>query len=54
MVSELASTIGVKVCVEGVETVKQLDAICHMNVGMIQGYYFGKPMRLGEFEEKYL
>ena len=54
MVSELVSTIGVKVCVEGVETVKQLDAICHMNVGMIQGYYFGKRMRLGELEEKYL
>ncbi len=54
MVNELANTIGVKVCVEGVETKKQLDIACDMNVGMIQGYYFGKPMKIEEFEKKYL
>lgn len=54
MVNELANTIGVKVCVEGVETEKQLDIACDMNVCMIQGYYFGKPMKIAEFEEKYL
>lgn len=54
MVSELAASIGVKVCVEGVETIRQLDAVSNMNVGMIQGYYFGKPMKVEEFEAKYL
>ena len=54
MVNELANTIGVKVCVEGVETKKQLDIACDMNVCMIQGYYFGKPMKIEEFEKKYL
>lgn len=54
MVNELANTIGVKVCVEGVETEKQLDIACDMNVCMIQGYYFGKPMKIEEFEKKYL
>ncbi len=54
MVNELANTIGVKVCVEGVETKLQLDVACDMRVSMIQGYYFGKPMKIAEFEEKYL
>ena len=54
MVSELAATIGVAVCVEGVETDKQLNIVSHMNIGMIQGYYFGKPMKIDEFEKKYL
>ena len=54
MVNELANTIGVKVCVEGVETKKQLEIACDMNVCMIQGYYFGKPMKIEEFEKKYL
>lgn len=54
MVNELANTIGVKVCVEGVETKLQLDVASDMRVSMIQGYYFGKPMKIAEFEEKYL
>ena len=52
MVNELANTIGVKVCVEGVETKKQLDVACDMKVCMIQGYYFGKPMKIEDFEKK--
>lgn len=54
MVNELANTIGVKVCVEGVETKLQLDVASDMRVSMIQGYYFGKPMKIEEFEKKYL
>lgn len=54
MVTELANTIGVKVCVEGVETAEQLQILKECRVHYIQGYYFGKPMRIEEFEEKYL
>ena len=54
MVAELARAIGARVCVEGVETDQQLDVVQQMNIGMIQGYYFGKPMQIGEFEQKYL
>jgi EAL domain-containing protein (putative c-di-GMP-specific phosphodiesterase class I) len=54
MVSELAKTIGVAVCVEGVEQLKQLEVLKDMNVDMIQGYYYGKPMSVKEFEEIYL
>lgn len=54
MVSELAKTIGVQVCVEGVEQRKQLEVLKDMNVDMIQGYYYGKPMPVQEFEKIYL
>lgn len=54
MVSELAKTIGVEVCVEGVEQRKQLEVLSRMNINMIQGFYYGKPMTIKEFELAYL
>lgn len=54
MVGELASTIGVNLCVEGVETKEQLEILREMDVRLIQGYYFGKPMSGNEFEEIYV
>lgn len=54
MVAELAHAIGVRVCVEGVETVQQLAALKKTKIQMIQGFYFGKPMDRAAFEKKYL
>ena len=54
MVAELAATIGVKICVEGVETQSQYDVLSKMRISMIQGFYFGKPMKIEDFEAKYL
>ncbi len=54
MVSELATTLGVDICTEGVETTEQYEAIKALNIRMIQGYYFNKPMKLEDFERKYL
>lgn len=54
MVSQLAKTIGVAVCVEGVEQRKQLEVLKDMHVDMIQGYYYGKPMPVKDFEKIYL
>ncbi|MCR4651064.1 MAG: EAL domain-containing protein [Lachnospiraceae bacterium] len=54
MVAELAGAINVSVCVEGIETEEQFDVLSGMKVNYIQGYYFSKPIRREEFEEKYL
>lgn len=54
MVSELAQTIDVTVCVEGVETKQQLSIIRDMDIRLIQGFYFGKPMGINQFEDKYV
>lgn len=54
MVAELANAIGVKVCVEGVETEAQYVAVKDTKIQLIQGFYFGKPMHREEFEQQYL
>lgn len=37
---------------EGVETKTQLDFLCDTECGMIQGYYFDKPLSKEEFEQR--
>lgn len=54
MVAELASTIGVSICVEGIETKEQYKVLEGMKVRMVQGYYFDRPMPRATFEKKYL
>ena len=54
MIGELAEALGVRVCVEGIETVEQFKALDGMNIRMVQGFYFDKPMPRSDFETKYL
>lgn len=53
MVADLADAIGVNLCVEGVETRGQYEILSQMRVGLIQGFYFDRPMPRVEFERKY-
>lgn len=53
MVAELAETIGVSICVEGIETEDQYKVLEGMKVKMVQGYYFDRPMTREDFELKY-
>ncbi|MBO5241066.1 MAG: EAL domain-containing protein [Lachnospiraceae bacterium] len=54
MVAELAGAIGVSICVEGIETRDQYKVLEGMQVRLVQGYYFDRPMPRDRFEEKYL
>lgn len=54
MVGELASTIGVSLCVEGIETKEQYRVLEGMQVRLVQGYYFDRPMPRERFEMKYV
>ncbi|MBQ9136997.1 MAG: bifunctional diguanylate cyclase/phosphodiesterase, partial [Lachnospiraceae bacterium] len=54
MVAELANTIGVSICVEGIETEEQYRVLEGMRVRMVQGYYFDRPMPKSEFTKKYV
>ncbi len=54
MVGELAETIGVSICVEGIETAEQFKVLEGMKVKMVQGYYFDRPMTQKDFETKYM
>jgi len=40
-------------CVEGIETEEELNAISKLKPDYIQGYYFGRPCPASEFFEKY-
>lgn len=54
MIAELADTLGMQVCVEGIESESQFKVLEGMNVRMVQGYYFDMPMKRADFEKKYI
>ena len=54
MALELANALHVNMCVEGVENQEQYEVLGNMNVNLMQGFYFDKPMKLKEFEAKYV
>lgn len=53
MVAELAETLGVNICVEGIETETQYQIVRKMKVKYMQGFYFDRPMKRDAFEAKY-
>lgn len=52
-VINLSGNLGILSVTEGVETAEQFKMLTTMGCCMFQGYYFAKPMPLGEFEELY-
>lgn len=50
----MAKMLNLEVIAEGVETKKELDFLLSQNCTKIQGYYFGKPCPIEEFEAKYM
>jgi diguanylate cyclase (GGDEF)-like protein len=47
----MAKLMNMTVLCEGVETKEQVDFLERMQCDMVQGYYFGRPMRTEAFEE---
>lgn len=54
LIAELSRKLEVQVCVEGVEEKSQLDTLKDMDINMVQGYYYGKPMTVEQFEKRFL
>lgn len=54
MIVSLAKSLDMEVITEGVETKEQIDFLTEFGCDIFQGYFFAKPMPVGEFEEKYL
>ncbi len=52
-VINLANSLGMLTCAEGVETNGQLAALRREGCSEVQGYLFGKPMPATEFEQRY-
>ena len=51
---ELCHDVGIEVCLEGVETEGEYEAVKPHAVDFIQGYLFGKPVSIEEFERRYI
>lgn len=49
----LAKKLNMKIVAEGIESREQVDFLKEQECDLIQGYYFAKPMPLGEFEKNY-
>lgn len=52
-ITELAHSVNMEVVVEGVETKQQMEFLMFLNTDKLQGYLYGKPMPMGEFEERF-
>lgn len=50
---EMAEGLSVDVICEGVETEEQVKTLKDLGCKFVQGYYYGKPMPMEEFVEKY-
>ncbi len=51
---ELAHSVNIRVCVEGVETFEERTVLQKLFPDVIQGYYFGKPETPDNFYEKFV
>ena len=49
---DMSHSVGVKMCIEGVETESELHKIMNMETDYIQGYYYSKPCSLDELKYK--
>lgn len=54
MIISLAKSLDMEVITEGVETKEQVDFLTESGSDIFQGYFFAKPMPIGDFEENYL
>lgn len=51
---KMAHHLKMEVIAEGVETEEELSFLLEQNCHLVQGYYFGRPCPIDEFQEKYM
>lgn len=53
-VTDLAHSMNLMVCYEGVETAEELESVKRLRPDYIQGYYYGRPMNAAAFTKQFL
>jgi len=53
-VIDMAHSLNIGICVEGVETEEELEKVMTLSPDCIQGYYYGKPMPSAEFASNFI
>lgn len=51
---EMSHSLGLSICIEGIETKKELMDLRNLEPDYIQGYLFGKPYSIEEFYERFI
>lgn len=54
MIVALAKELGMPVITEGVETKEHVDFLTKIGCDVFQGYFFGRPMKIADYEKKYM
>jgi diguanylate cyclase (GGDEF)-like protein len=54
LMTNMAHSMNMKVCVEGIETTEELDKMKTLSPDYCQGFYFGRPCPFEEFVEKFI
>ncbi|MBQ2596316.1 MAG: EAL domain-containing protein, partial [Oscillospiraceae bacterium] len=54
LILDIARNLKVPVIAEGVETGKQVELLKELGCGLVQGYFFSRPLHASEFEAKYV
>jgi diguanylate cyclase (GGDEF)-like protein len=49
---ELCHSVGMKVCLEGIEELEEMNAVSDINLDFIQGYLFGRPSAHSDFTKE--
>jgi len=53
-ITDMAHSLNLKVCYEGVETKKELKIVKSLNPDCIQGFFYGRPVDSHKFEQMHL
>lgn len=53
-VVRLCHNVGMKVCVEGIETKEEQASVCVLNADYIQGFYVSKPIEKEQFYQSFI
>ncbi len=51
---DMSHSMGLKLCIEGIETEQELKRISRIEPDYIQGFYYGRPSMLEKFEREYV
>ncbi len=54
MLKDLADNLDVNLCIEGVETMEQYEILKEMDMLLIQGFFFERPIKAKDFRKKYV
>ena len=53
-VVDIANDLSINTLCEGVETEDMVEFLASIGCGRLQGFYYGKPMPIHDFREKFL